>query len=374
MHQYTADFANRAALGSFSEPAAREPADVSLLTTATFPRDRYSPGVQATTPFTATGTGFSREGLDMAAFSRVRAALLHQARTVYHFTGVHLWNVPLVRGLMARGALVLHTLHDLDPHHGVRLGRLIRLWNRLIIGSGAHILVHARRYRDRLLAAGLPEERVTAVPLLHGFWGWETDGCLSREAEKDALNVGSARQPLVLFFGRIEDYKGIDTLLAAWRLLTERAEHNTTCARLVIAGPLANHMRLGELPPRTEVRDRRIGDDEGIELFRQAALLVLPYHDATQSALIAAAYRFGVPVLATSTGALPEYVVPGETGWLVPPDNAAALAAGLREALSDSACLRRMGMAGKAWFWARRREEETALANLYGRLAARAAI
>jgi glycosyltransferase involved in cell wall biosynthesis len=245
------------------------------------------------------------------------------------------------------------------------------LWNRLITDSGAHILVHARLYRDRLLAAGLPSERITAVPLLFGFWGWETGGCLPSEAGGDAAIFASAKPPVVMFFGRIEAYKGIDTLLTAWRLLTERADDCATGVRLVIAGPCGKDMRLGELPPCTEVRDRHIGDDEGIDLFRQAALLVLPYRDATQSALIATAYRFGVPVLATETGALPEYVVPGETGWLVPPNDAAALTAGLREALSDPDCLRRMGFGGRRWLQSRRHEEETILTSLYGRLSAR---
>ena len=81
-------------------------------------------------------------------------------------------------------------------------------------------------------------------------------------------------------------------------------------------------MTLPPLPPGVELRDRRIADDEAEALFRSAAVLVLPYRDATQSALVAAAYAFGVPVIVTDVGALPEYVVrcdrPGETGWVVP--------------------------------------------------------
>ena len=89
MHQYTADLANRAAQGSGirdQEPGvgAREATGgllaaghrVQLVTTTTLPRDRYSPAVAIHTPVTTHGTGFSREGLDIAAYRRVLASVL----------------------------------------------------------------------------------------------------------------------------------------------------------------------------------------------------------------------------------------------------------------------------------------------------------
>jgi glycosyltransferase involved in cell wall biosynthesis len=174
----------------------------------------------------------------------------------------------------------------------------------------------------------------------------------------------------VLFFGRVEAYKGVDTLLAAWMEASEdlRVNSSNSCQkmRLIIAGPVARDVTLPPMPPGVELRDRRIADDEAEALFRSAAALVLPYRDATQSALAAAAYAFGVPVILTEVGALPEYVVPGETGWLVPAGDAGALAAALQEALADPARLRRMGAAGRAWFEVRRREEQAALCKMYG--------
>ena len=304
-----------------------------------------------------------------------------------HFTGVHAWNIPLVRALRRRGVPVIHTLHDLDPHHGVRYPALIRLWNRLIIASGCHLLVHGRRYRDQLLAAGVAPERVTYTPLLHGFLGaertwpperWNVPTC-------ERANVPTCeRANDVLFFGRVEAYKGVDTLLAAWAEasgdLRVNSSNSWQATRLVIAGPVARDVTLPPLPPGVELRDRRIADGEAEALFRSAAVLVLPYRDATQSALVAAAYAFGVPVIVTDVGALSEYVVPGATGpdgtgpgatgWIAPAGDAGALAAALREALADPARLRRMGAAGRVWFAARRHEEQTALANMYASLLA----
>jgi glycosyltransferase involved in cell wall biosynthesis len=257
----------------------------------------------------------------------------------------------------------------------VRHGGLIRLWNRLIIGSGAAILVHGRRYRDELIARGLPPERVTYTPLLHGFWGYEAARKLEAgscklennnptiEHQKDPRGTlpESVQCPLVLFFGRVEAYKGVDVLLAAW----ESLKGDLPDARLVIAGPAAAGVTLPALPWGVERRDRRINDSEGFDLFRSARLLVLPYRDATQSALVAAAYTFGLPVIVTGTGALPEYVVEGETGWVVRPGDAPALAGALRAALADRARLSSMGDRGRAWVAAHRREEQACLWQMY---------
>ena len=53
---------------------------------------------------------------------------------------------------------------------------------------------------------------------------------------------------------------------------------------------------------------------------------MVPYKNATQSGVIPLAYGFGIPVVASNVGGLPEMVVPGKTGELVPPENPVALA------------------------------------------------
>ncbi len=426
MHQYTADLANRADQWSgvrrqWSGVRGREAdnlADshsVRLITTTTLPRDRYGPAVQVITPLTTHGTGFSREGLDLAAYRRIQSAIRNSQSAIYHFTGVHLWNLPLVYQLRRRGVPVMHTLHDPDPHHGVRFGGLIRLWNRLIIASGCHILVHGRCYRDRLIAEGVRPDRVTYTPLLHGFLSaahpWPPLHSTfdiphsTFDIPHSTVDIPHSTSFTALFFGRVEAYKGVDILLEAWKMLKENAGERhfvlkegkevrevrevreTGEFRLIIAGRVAPGVMLPPLPADVELRDRRIMDDEADALFRAADVLVLPYRDATQSALVAAAYAYGLPVIVTRAGALPEYVVEGETGWIVPPEDPAALASALAAARDAAACcgmeskadaaaccgtvskkLAPMRMAARAWFDARRREEEAILAEMYTRL------
>ena len=363
MHQYTADLANRAAAGVFTGG----PAEVHLVTTTALARDRYSPAVQIHTPVTTSGTGFSPEGAQVAGVARVLRAVEESGAGLVHITGVHAWNVLLVHALHRRGLRVIHTLHDLHPHHGVRFTVMIRLWNRLIIASADQILVHGQRYRQQLLASGVPAERVTYAPLLHLFLSYE---CSQTLASGELPASGRGEPPTVLFFGRVEAYKGADTLLAAWAEVIAKG----IMGRLIIAGPVAAGVRLPSLPPGVELRDRLISDDEAVELFSLASLLVLPYRDATQSALVAAAYYWGVPVIVTNSGALPEYVAEGETGWIVAQSTGlrsegavAALAATLSQALADLPQLRRMGQQAQSWYCANRQVEAAILSAMYAK-------
>lgn len=345
MHQYTADLAYHQAVRGV---------DVHLVTTRTYPADRYGPQVTIHTPVATRSTGFAPDGLAAGQLRDVQRTLVALQPDVVHVTGVHLWNVFLVRWLSRRRIPCIHTVHDLDPHAGVRFSRLIRLWNRLILRSASHILVHGRVYRDRLLAMGLPEQRVTFTPLLHLFLSQSAFA----ELNLDALEY----QSWGLFFGRLERYKGITDLLTAATMLSK--DEQTKC--LVLAGPGSpDGVDLGTLSPRVEVRNRLIQDAEAVDLFQRCGVLVLPYRDATQSALVAAACFFAKPVIVTRTGALPEYVQAGETGWIVPPGDPTALAACLDTALADPARLQRMGSTGRGWYDDQRRQEASTLAAMY---------
>jgi len=207
----------------------------------------------------------------------------------------------------------------------------------------------------------LPLDRVTSTPLLHLFIGGAWIGAWSDLAK--AVEY----QPWALFFGRLKPYKGLEYLMSACAMM---GDSKASPARVVVAGSgdLAT-LWAGSLPPRLEVHNYLISDEEAMDLFSRCGLLVLPYVDATQSALIAAAYYFRKPVVVTRTGALPEYVEEERTGRIVEPDHPAALARTLEALLSDPDELERMGTAGRAWYESRRAAEEEALLDAYTRLA-----
>lgn len=361
MHQYTADLANRMATAGSSE--------VHLVTTPRAPRDRYSPLVHIHTPVAVTDTGLSPRALNLSHLRRVIKSILSLKPSLVHFSGPHLWNTTLVRYLVRQGVPVIHTIHDLDPHRGTRFGLLLRLWNWTIIHSADQILLHGDQYRLRLLRRGVPAPKLSFTPLLHLFLGYEQAMKLS-ELERGEK---TGYEPFVLFFGRLERYKGIDYLLTAFAQLTQQATAaGAPPFKLVLAGPgKFPALWPGSLPPGVELRNRLIADQEAVDLFSRCSLVVLPYTDATQSALIPAAYFFRKPVLVTRVGALTEYVQEERTGFVVEPGHPPSMARALAHALADPSRLQAMGVAGRAWYDKTRVQEMLALLSLYERLANR---
>jgi glycosyltransferase involved in cell wall biosynthesis len=342
MHQYTADLAHQAVAAGYS---------VHVVTTAAAPRDRYAADVHLHTPIAQRSTGFAGEGARLDGVARVWRQIVALRPDVVHFTGVHLWNPLLLALLRARGVATVHTLHDLDPHPDVRFGRLIRLWNQLVVAGAGRLLVHAERYRQRL-SAQRGAAQLHAWPLTHTFLGAAAEAMLTTAPPPRTW------EPWVLFFGRVEAYKGVAVLLAA-------AQRQTgALPSVVLAG--RSGAALGALPPGVIHLNRHVDDGLGWELFRRCRAVVLPYTGATQSALPAAAYAFGKPVIVSDSGALAESVSAGRTGWVTPAGDAAALAAALTDVRERTpATLAALGDAGRAWRTAARTHAQGQMAALY---------
>jgi glycosyltransferase involved in cell wall biosynthesis len=353
MHQYTADLANR-------QQAAG--ADVHLVTTRQAPLDRYAPEVAVHMPIAISDRGFSPNALRPRELGRLQAAIRDLRPDLVHITGPHLWNPLILNNLRRAGVPTVHTLHDLHPHTGATYGRLLYMWNGWVLRRTGHLLVHGECHEKELVRQGMDPSRLTCTRLTHMFVS-------HTEAQKLEGSPPQVRyEPWVLFLGRLEAYKGLDVLVeAARRVDPDRV-------RVLIAGP--GDLRAlvqGEIPVNVEVRDRLIADHEAMDLFRRCGLLVLPYIEASQSALVAAAYCFCKPVVVTDVGALPEYVVndrsQAPTGWIIAPNDTTALAKVMQASLGDPGRLARMGQAGRDWYERERRAEGQTLHRMYTKLA-----
>jgi glycosyltransferase involved in cell wall biosynthesis len=135
----------------------------------------------------------------------------------------------------------------------------------------------------------------------------------------------------LLFFGFVRQYKGLDILLQALALLKD-------CnLKLNVVGEFWNdkgeHLKLIDdlqIADRVQIVDRYVPDSEMSGYFSRADVVVLPYRKSITSGVIATAYGFKRPVLATNVGGFHEVIQDGYTGKIVEPGDPEALADGIR--------------------------------------------
>jgi glycosyltransferase involved in cell wall biosynthesis len=167
-----------------------------------------------------------------------------------------------------------------------------------------------------------------------------------------APNVPSdaGRDPTILFLGLVGERKGVDVLLEALAQLAGEGLH----PRLVIGGNgeveafAALAGRLG-LAGQVEFLGW-IGEDSVDACLRAADIFVLPSRAENQPVAILEAMARAVPVISSHVGAIPEQVMHGQTGLLVPPGDAAALAQAIRTLVSSPETRRAFGLAGRQRF------------------------
>lgn len=228
------------------------------------------------------------------------------------------------------------TVHDPPPAHGrARAGwaAAARRMDALVAHSrpGADVLV------ERL---GIDPGRVRVIP--HGAFDY-----LTRLPSETPLvpALAAVEGPVILCFGLIRPYKGIDVLLEAFRDL-EGAELWIVGRPMMDLRPLQEAAARCRSPVRWAARF--ITDPEIPALFRRAEIVVLPYREADQSGVLYTALAFGNAVVASSVGGFPEVAAHGDALRLVPPGDAAALAATLRDLLDDPRERERLASAARA--------------------------
>jgi glycosyltransferase involved in cell wall biosynthesis len=158
----------------------------------------------------------------------------------------------------------------------------------------------------------------------HPIYDWFDMNRYTPEGARQALGVSGK---VILFFGLVRAYKGLDVLLRGFSRVAERLD-----ATLLVVGEFYENRALYDrliaelgIGVRVRVVDEYVANEEVEKYFKAADLVVLPYRAATQSGVVQTAFCFEKPVVVTSVGGLPDVVKDGETGYLVPPDDPSAL-------------------------------------------------
>ncbi len=201
------------------------------------------------------------------------------------------------------------------------------------------VVVHTRRGADELAArGGLPEDRIRVIP--HGAFDHLTHQPGELPLPPD---LAAVKGPVVLCFGVVRPYKGVDVLLEAFR--------GVDAELWVVGRPLGESMeRLRRLAPPGRVRfvSRYVSDLELPAFFRRADVLVLPHRRVDVSGVLFAGLAFGKPMVLSDVGGFRDVVEPHAAGRLVPPEDPEALGAAIADLLADPAARTELGARARA--------------------------
>ena len=241
------------------------------------------------------------------------------------FIVLRLFNVKLV-----------HTAHDVLPHEKKKIDYLL---NYFLYRASRKIIVHSAYIKNKLISIfNINQEKIEIVP--HGnFDIYRQNPPLSNEEAKKELNLLPVDK-VILFFGFIKEYKGIDILLDAYLLVHQKYPE----IKFIIAGAIASASlaQLYKNKISTFQRDGSlitnftfIPSDKVATYFTASDFVVLPYKDIDHSGIVHLAYSFDIPIIATKVGDFEEAIEEGKSGYLVRKNDSAALADAIISAFNN---------------------------------------
>lgn len=210
------------------------------------------------------------------------------------------------------GVKVIYTAHNILPHEKRKLD-LFRF--SLVYKSATRIIVHSKFIKHKLINNfAINSEKIKIIP--HGnFDNYLPDVSISKEVAKEKLGISKSDR-VILFFGFIREYKGLDLLLDAFEIANKQNDRLV----LLIAGSIDSNLKnlyeqkIFKLKDNVKSYFRFIENEEIPFFFSAADLVILPYKDIDHSGIIHLAYSFSKPVIGTNVGDFSEIIEENKSG------------------------------------------------------------
>lgn len=241
--------------------------------------------------------GITRKTFDFFLLGTIVRRVKKECFDVIWFESLHMWNLPILMAVRGK-ANTYHVIHDVVPHLGDRQAKQVEVFNKWIVRLADTIVLRNKTYVSAMIEKyQISPERVKYLELWRRYSEY-TEPKHTRH---------------VLFFGRINPYKGADNLLQIVRLCPE--------VQFDVVGKVDPTMEeiVGQLRKEKNVRLKTgyVSDKEMQKAFINADWVIAPYKSASQSGIIIDSYKYSRPVIAFTVGAIAEQVKNGRSGFLV---------------------------------------------------------
>ncbi|MBN1141987.1 MAG: glycogen synthase [Deltaproteobacteria bacterium] len=248
-----------------------------------------------------------------------------------------LYNIPFVA--------TVHSLEPLRPWKEEQLGRSYHLtsWaERVALENADRIVAVSQNSRSEILQYfNVDPQRVVVI---HN--GIDTDVWRPSVAKATGEQFG-VQKDYILFVGRTSRQKGMNHLIDAMRYVDPGVQ--LVCCTSAPDTPEIEREIAGRVAEQSRVLwiNQLLREDQYIELYSHARLFACPSIYEPFGIINLEAMACEKPVVASAVGGIREVVVPGETGYLVPPADPKALAEAINAVLRDKNKARRMGLTGR---------------------------
>lgn len=256
--------------------------------------------------------GICSKTFDIITLIKILKRIRKEHFDIIFFETLHVWNLPI---MLFRGRQVktFQMIHDIIPHTGDKQEKSVILMNKAVCRLADNIVICNNKYGNVLTDSyNVDPSRI----IFHRLW----------RSFPEYVNPRYSKR--VLFFGRINAYKGVDKLL---KIIKNCPDINFDVVGRVDANSdnLVNEIKM---QTNADVTDRYVTNEELESFFTSCDWVVLPYNSATQSGVIIDSYRYGKPIIAFDVGAISEQVIDGKTGFLVSPEDVEGFSEKLRNA------------------------------------------
>lgn len=260
--------------------------------------------------------GITKQTLNMPVLFSIINRIKAERFDAIYFESLHTWNLPIMMSV-GNKTHTYQVIHEVIPHEGDKQVKMVDLMNKAVCKLSDTIVLRNKTYiNDMIQRYHIAPERVKYLELWRRY----------------PLETLPKHQKRVLFFGRINPYKGADNLLQIVRQCPE--------IQFDVIGRVDAQMETIIESLRKEsnafLNNDYVSDDEMRNAFVNCDWAIVPYNSASQSGIIIDAYKYSRPVIAFDVGAIAEQIDDKKSGYLVPAGNISAFVTTLKAALQLS--------------------------------------